>query len=283
MTVVAACQLGLVVGEVAANRARARTAIETAASAGAQLIVLPELTPSGYVFSDATEARTLAEPVDGPTITEWRELSHRLGVIVVGGFCELGADGVLYNSAVIIENGALLASYRKAHLWDGETLIFTAGNQPAPVADTAIGRVAVMICYDAEFPEWTRMVGLAGADLLALPTNWPRAVRPDGERPMEVIRVQAAAAGNHLFIVAADRCRVERGVAWVGGSLIVDPDGYPLDGPVVADEQRILYADIDLVAARNKAITAHNDVLADRRAELYDLRQPQTDAVSEAT
>jgi predicted amidohydrolase len=72
-----------------------------------------------------------------------------------------------------------------------------------------------------------------------------------------------------VFIAVADRCRAERGVSWVGGSVIVGPDGYPLAGPATADEQVILVADCELARARDKRISTHNDVFADRRPLLY--------------
>ena len=74
---------------------------------------------------------------------------------------------------------------------------------------------------------------------------------------------------NRLFIAVADRCRAERGVSWVGGTVIVDPDGYPLAGPVTADRQAVLTATCDLAQARDKALSTHNDVLTDRRPALY--------------
>jgi predicted amidohydrolase len=126
-----------------------------------------------------------------------------------------------------------------------------------------------MVCYDLEFPEWVRAAALAGADLLAAPTNWPAEPVPPGERPVMVVNVQAAAAVNRIFIAAADRCGTERGVAWVGGSVIAGPDGYPLAGPVAADQPRILTADCDLSRARDKANSPRNNVHADRRTELY--------------
>ena len=81
--------------------------------------------------------------------------------------------------------------------------------------------------------------------------------------------MQASAATNGVFIAVADRCRDERGVSWVGGSLIVSPAGYPLAGPALADEPAVLTADCDLAAAADKRITTHNDLLADRRPQLY--------------
>jgi predicted amidohydrolase len=269
VTRVATCQLELAVGQLGRNRDQARAAIERAAEAGAEVIVLPELTPSGYVFHDAAEARELAEAADGPTVQQWQQLSAGLATVIVGGFCERGPSGAVFNSAVIIDHGRLRAVYRKAHLWDRETLIFTPGSDRPPVVDTRAGRIATMVCYDLEFPEWVRLAALDGAQLLAAPTNWPLGPRPAGERPMEAVRVQAAASVNRIFIAAADRCGSERDTDWVGGSVIVDPDGFPLAGPVAADVATELYADLELELADSKQLSAHNDVLADRRLDLY--------------
>jgi predicted amidohydrolase len=270
MTLVAACQLGLAVGEAEANRAAAAAALEEAARRGAELVVLPELCDSGYVFTDEAEARALAAPVaDSPTLREWRALASRHAMAIVGGFCELGENGLLYNSAALVSPDGILAVYRKAHLWDAEKLIFTPGDAPPPVAALPFGRVGLMICYDLEFPEWVRLPALDGAEIIAAPVNWPAMPVPAGERPCEVVRVQADACMNGVFIAVADRSRVERGVSWVGGSVIVGPDGYPLAGPAARDTRAVLAADCDLARARNKQISTHNDVLADRRPLLY--------------
>lgn len=265
----AACQLSLSVGDVEGNRRLARAAVEEAAAAGARLVVLPELTPSGYVFTDAAEARSLAEPLDGETVREWGELARRLDLVLVGGICELGPEGELRNSAVLLDPSGLRAVYRKAHLWDRESDVFVPGGDQPPVIDTAAGRVGLLVCYDLEFPEWVRRPAVAGAEVIAAPTNWPTEPRPDGERPMEVVRVQAGAAVNRVYVVAADRCGRERGVDWVGGSVIVGPDGYPMAGPVAADCPELLVADLDLLAARSKVVGTRNDVFADRRPDLY--------------
>ncbi len=265
---VAACQLSLRIGETGHNRAAAREAIAIAAGQRAGIVVLPELVPSGYVFSGAAEARSLAEPADGPTISEWQRLAARHNLVIIGGFCELGESGELLNSAAIIDPGGTRAVYRKAHLWDAEQDVFTPGDREPPVVDTACGRIGVMVCYDAEFPEWVRKPALAGADLLAVPTNWPAEPRPAGERPMVVLNVQAAASANRIFIAAADRCGTERGVTWVGGAVIAGVDGYPLAGPARAGQPAVLVADCDLSLARSKANSPRNDVHADRRPAL---------------
>jgi predicted amidohydrolase len=265
---VACCQVRLAVGDIDGNRDRVRRAVEAAAAAGARIIVLPELANSGYVFTDAAEARSLAEPVDGSTVTGWSELARRLDVVLVGGFSELDPDGRVRNSAVVVDATGVRAVYRKAHLWDREKFVFTPGDAPPAVVDTAHGRIAVMICYDLEFPEWIRLAALQGAQLLCAPVNWPQLPRPEGERPSEIVRVQAGAATNRIFIAVADRAGDERGVGWVGGTVIVDPDGWPLRDLVLGREATVT-ATLDLDAARDKRISEHNHVHTDRRPELY--------------
>jgi predicted amidohydrolase len=265
---VACCQIHITVGDADGNRVRVRRAVEAAAAAGARIVVVPELANSGYVFTDAAEARSLAEPADGPTVSGWAELARRLDVIVIGGFCELDPDGKVRNSAVVVDAGGVRALYRKAHLWDREKLVFTPGDAAPPIVDTAHGRIAVMICYDLEFAEWIRLPALRGAQLLCAPVNWPRLPRPAGERPSEIVRVQAAAATNRMFIAVADRIGDERGVGWVGGTVIVDPDGWPIGG-LELDREMTVVADLDLETARDKRLSEHNDVHADRRPELY--------------
>jgi 5-aminopentanamidase len=270
--VVAVAQLALTVGEPDANRQAARAAVAEAAAAGARLVVLPELSDSGYVFSDADEARSLASPAaSNVTLREWGSLAAAHDLTIAGGFCELGPDGTLYNSAAIVDASGTRAVYRKAHLWDAEKKIFTPGDDAPPIVELPFGNVALMICYDLEFPEWVRLAALSGADLIAAPVNWPASgsPAPPGERPGEVVSAQGAASANGVFIAIADRCKNERGVDWVGGSVILRRGGYPLAGPVCADRAAVLTAAIDLRLARDKRISERNDLFADRRPDLY--------------
>jgi predicted amidohydrolase len=269
---VAVCQLAPVVGDLDGNRERALAAIDAAADAGARVVVLPELAASGYVFHDADEARTLAEPPDGPTVSGWAGRAAARGLVVVGGFAEQAGD-TLRNSAALVDATGLRAVYRKVHLWDRESLVFTPGDAPPAVVDTPHGRIGVIVCYDLDFPEWVRAAALQGAELLCVPTNWPREPRPAGERPMEVLRTMVAASTNRMAIAACDRCGEERGVEWVAGSAIAGPDGWLLAGPPAGAEPALLLADVDLRAARDKAIGPRNDALADRRPALYGQRR----------
>ncbi|VVP74003.1 (R)-stereoselective amidase [Pseudomonas fluorescens] len=270
-TVVACCQLAPRIGDLAYNRTLTERAIRRAALQGAQVVVLPELVQSGYLFADRFEALSLAETVDGPTLQLWQALARELNLVIVGGFCERLPGDELANSAAMIDANGLRAVYRKAHLWDAEKDIFTAGDAPPPVVETVHGRLGMLICYDLEFPEWVRLAALAGADLLCAPVNWPDGPRPQTERPAEVLRVQANASVNRMFIAACDRYGHERGVGWVQGSVIVDADGYPLAGPAEQGGEQMLLATLNLAEARNKRISARNDLHLDRRPQLYGL------------
>src|SRR4051794_40448725 len=111
---VACAQLAPVIGDLEGNRQRACAAIE---AADAELVVLPELMTTGYVFESGDEARSLARPTE-EAVRPWVEVAGER--IVVGGYAELGEDGRIYNSAAIVDGGGVLARYRKVHLWDAE-------------------------------------------------------------------------------------------------------------------------------------------------------------------
>jgi predicted amidohydrolase len=266
-------QLEPVIGDPRHNRGLSLDAIEQAAAGGAEVVVLPELTNSGYMFDSAEEAALLAIGVDDPLIGAWAAAASRHGLVLAAGFCERGEDGQTYNSSVVIDPGGVRAVYRKLHLWDREKLWFRPGDTLPPVLDTPAGRVSVVICYDLEFPELVRTVALAGTDLLLVPTNWPLADRPADERPGEVLNAMMAARINRMAIAAADRGGVERGQPWTGGSTIIDSDGWAVgENPWRVEEPRRpgpLFADLDLMRARDKRWTELADVFADRRPELY--------------
>jgi predicted amidohydrolase len=240
-------------------------------------VVLPELAACGGVHTTTEQAAAVAEPLDGPTVTLLSELSRRHGCVLVAGLAETGESGTTHNSAVVLDRGALVATYRKAHLWGAEKRAFEAGSQPPAVVDTSAGRVGVLVCYDLEFPEWVRLAAEAGAEVLAVPVNWPLRPEGDPQRPFEVVKAQAAAVTYRVNIAVSDRCGVEAGVDWYGGSLVCDVEGNLVAGPACATGRSagrtatptVLAAEVDLRAARDKRIGPFNDALRDRRPELY--------------
>jgi len=121
---VACCQIAPRVADPDYNMGLCTEAIRSAATQGAQVIILPELAQSGYVFEGPAEARSIAQTVDGVALKAWSALARELDVVIVAGFCEAAISGEIYNSAALIDTTGVRAVYRKAHLWDREKEIF---------------------------------------------------------------------------------------------------------------------------------------------------------------
>ncbi|PTR23535.1 putative amidohydrolase [Rhodococcus sp. OK519] len=240
-------------------------AIETARARGADIVVLPELCLSGYMFDTMDEARSCAIKPEHPVFTRWaRALAGSPGV-VVGGFAERSGPE-LHISAAVVDATGVRAVYRKTHLWNSEKRFFAAGTEAPPVIDTAFGRVGVLICYDLEFPEMARSLAMRGADLIVVPTNWALDARPYGDEPPQVMLARAAARINHVHVACADRAGRERDQEFTGGSAIIDTAGWVLDTP---DADGFAHATLTLSSARDRQISGVNHVFGDRRPELY--------------
>lgn len=270
-------------------RQRTLAAVEREVDLGADIVVLPELAFSGYVFAGREEALARSEELTGPTSEELIRIARQSGreVLVIYGFCERDGEGGLHNAAAIVGPSGVLGSYRKLHLWGDEKRWFEAGRKLPPVIETAHGRIAVAICYDIYFPELSRHLALAGVDLLAVPTNAPRnqpgAPTPPAAggfpQPIQLSIYSTTAHLNGIYIAACDRCGHERGVEWVGASGIFDCHGWPLTTPPAGYGEGALRADCSLTAARDKSRGTQNNLLADRRTDLPELtlsREPET-------
>lgn len=268
---VACVQMEPRVGFKPDNIARSVSWVERAAANGAKLIVLPELTSSGYVFNSREEAFSLAESaIDGEAVRAWCEAAERLRVYIVAGFAERAGDK-LFNSAAVIAPNGLLGTYRKLHLWGDEHLFFEPGDQGLPVFHTKFGRIAALICYDGWFPEAYRVLAMKGVDLVAVPTNWvPMPGQDTKHLAMANMLAIAGAHSNGLNVACAARIGVERGQSFIGQSIVVGPNGWPVAGPASQNEEEILFAKLNLKASRQaRRLNAFNDVLGDRRDDVY--------------
>jgi predicted amidohydrolase len=266
---VACCQIAPDVERPDHNPELALSAIAGAIDAGAQIVVVPELVNSGYVFTSLDEARVAATGADGELLAGWAREAARGDAVVVGGFCERAPDGRLHNSSALVDGDGVRAVYRKLHLWGEEPRWFAPGEQPAPVVQTRHGRIGLAVCYDIEFPELTRGLALAGAELIALPVNWPLDPRPAGERPILHSLAMMTAYLSKVYVAVCDRCGTERGLEFEGGSVIAGPDGWLRAGPVADRGVQTLIAEGDLTGAREKRNGEHNDAFADRRPAYY--------------
>jgi predicted amidohydrolase len=266
-------QLAPVLGDLEGNGRSVLAAVERAVEDRVDVLVLPELATTGYVFRDADEAATVAVTADDPLFARVAGALDGTDTVVVVGFCE--RDGrVLRNSVAVVDRTGVRTVYRKTHLWDRETLVFTPGDAAPPVVDTAHGRIGVLVCYDMEFPEMPRMLALAGADLIAVPTNWPVGDHPERDRVAEVIAAQAAARTNGVFIACCDRAGTERGQDWNEASVIVDQFGWVAAETEAGAGATAITVDVFPALARDKSTSPHNDWIGDRRPELYDRKVP---------
>lgn len=142
------------------------------AALDADLVVLPEMAATGYVFPDAAAVRAVAEPPDGPTLAALAPVAKARRCWLVCGFPELAADR-LFNSALVIDpSGALRATYRKTLLYEADVPWATPGDSGYVAVDTDAGRVGVGICMDLNDDRFVDWVRATAPDAIAFPTNW---------------------------------------------------------------------------------------------------------------
>lgn len=269
---VACVQMEPIIGKKQENLEKSRLLIEEAARMGARLIILPELANTGYVFETREEAFEQAEEIpSGESCNFWSQIAIRLGVTIVIGIAEREQDR-LFNSAIVTGPIGFIGKFRKIHLWGEENLFFEPGNLGFPIFHTPLGRIGVMICYDGWFPESYRLLAMQGADIVCVPTNWiPLPGQDPSREAMANILAMASAHSNSLFVAAANRVGTERGQPFIGQSLIVSHTGWPVAGPASAQEEEIIFAELNLSDARRKRNwNAFNQVLRDRRTDIYD-------------
>jgi len=246
---VAVAQQNAVLGDARENARRAENAIQNAADRGAALVVLPECYLTGYVTNSREQALAIAIAPDGPELQSLVRACQRLGMHAIVGFLER-AGAQVFNSVAVIGPSGVIGAYRKRHLpFMGADKFVTVSEETEPqIFDTAVGRIGIAICYEIRFPEVMRTLALAGADLIALPTNWPVQANILADH---FTRVRAAE--NFVYFLVANRGDSEEGVNFLGDSQIVNPLGEVL---AKADsEEALLIAEVDLDRARDKTIT----------------------------
>jgi predicted amidohydrolase len=266
------------VGEITENRRKSVEWIERAVDEGADLIVLPELANSGYVFNSRLEARNNSEPIPGgATCQQWIDLAREHNIYIVGGYSEQDND-LLYNSSVLVGPSGYIGTHRKVHLWNEEKFWYEPGDE-VEVFNTPIGRIGMQICYDQWFPELTRIQAVKGADIIVEPTNWVpiNEYEQSGKMgPDELARANYLAVSNAhvntVWFACADRTGVEREQPFLGRSIIIDPAGNAVAGPASQDDDELLLAkDCNLTdARRDKNWNGMNVLPRDRRTDLYD-------------
>ena len=249
-------------GQVEQNVSRAIDMIE---STDADLIVLPELFSTGYLFPDRRVLSELAESVPaGPTFRRMSDLAISTNSIIVFGIAEKVGDK-LYDSSVCVAPEGCCHIYRKLHLFAGEKAYFDPGDLPLRAYDVNDCTLGMMVCFDWIFPEVCRVLALKGARVICHPVNL---VLPYCQDVMRARSIE-----NQVFTVTANRFGTEsqggKNLTFTGRSQIVAPNGEVLARADESDES-IQVVDVDLHLAESKQVTEQNDIFADRRTRFYN-------------
>lgn len=248
----------------AANLAALREHVRAAAEAGAQVVLAPEYSMFAVGRLDGRVVAA-AEPLTGPFVTGLGAVAREFGVHLVAGVVEstgtAAAPGDRIRNTLVAmgPDGALATLYRKVHLYDAFGFVESEVVEPGPIAEPALFESGGVIfgmqtCFDLRFPEGSRRVAAAGAQVLLLPAQWIPG--PDKVDQWTTL-LRARAIENTVYVAAADQA-AHRGA---GASMIVDPAGHVL--AELGDEPGVLTATVD--TAHLAQVRAANPSLSLRR------------------
>ncbi|MCD6486702.1 MAG: acyltransferase [Syntrophobacterales bacterium] len=230
----------------------------------ANLLVLPELFNTGYLFTSKEEVASLSEEIPhGKTTRMLCDVAKDKGIFIVGGIAEKSGNRI-FNSAVLVSPEGYIGRYRKVHLFFEEKLWFDPGDEGFIVYDAGTCKLGMMICFDWFFPESMRALSLMGADIICHPANL---VMPFCQYAMKTRCLE-----NHVFAITANRTGTEsrgkKSLHFTGGSQVTGPDGRILCRAGEDSEETVI-AQIDVKAARDKKINFYNNLFDDRKPEFY--------------
>lgn len=262
------------------NRATALALTEQVVDAGAQLVLPHELVSTQYfpAFPVDNAFFDLAEPIDGPTVTQFRELAARREVAILVPWFERAESGRYFNTTVLVDDrGEIIGTWRKVHIPRvqvpaGATTIevdekyyFEEGHVAYEVVSWRGVQIGVLICHDRHFPEAARALALQGADLILVPST-SRGI-PDSADPVSTWRTElgAMAIQNCLFVAATNRTGVEGEQEFLGASLIVSPAG-----DTMLDLGRETgFGTATIESSESERVRRARGFFRDRRPELY--------------
>lgn len=252
-------------GKKEKNLATIKKNVAKAKRKGAQLVIFPELSLTGYVVRD--QIYELAERIPGPSTTVVEKLAKESGLHIIFGMPETSekTQATLYNSAVLISPNGLIGKYHKIYLPTHsifeEKRYFRPGYQIA-VYDTELGKIGLTICYDIYFPEVTRLIRLMGAQLIVCIS-----ASPGIRRSFFETLTAARAIENTAFLAYVNRAGIEDGLQFWGGSRLIGPSGKIIKGARY-DEEDFLVAEINYADARH--VETFVPTLRDLRPEFFN-------------
>ncbi len=253
-------------GDIESNTGRVE---ELVSNKDFDLLVLPELANSGYLFSKWDELEKLSDKIpSGKFCTALKNIAKSKNAFIVSGICESSGND-FYNSSVLVYPNGEIKTYRKVHLFLDEKKWFKPGDLGIEVYEISSSKfgsvkVGMMICFDWIFPETARTLALKGVQIICHPSNL---VLQYCQTAMF-----ARAVENHVFTITANRTGKDvnggKELNFTGSSVILDPKGnYLKRGSESGEECTII--EIDPAIALDKNITELNNIFDDRRDDIY--------------
>lgn len=262
---IALAQISCRQGDKKENIRRIEQKATEARQEGADLVIFPELSLTGYTMRD--QIYDLAETIPGPSTTVLEQLARKTHTHLVFGMPELTQKGraTIYNTSVLVGPRGFIGRYRKIYLPTHsvfeEKRYFRPGYRPA-VFETDLGKIGLIICYDVFFPEVSRLTRLEGAEIIVCIS-----ASPSTRRTYFEILTKARAIENTVFVAYVNLVGVENGLHFWGGSRLIGPDGKVLAKAKLHDEdlvvEEINYTDI-------RPIESFVPLMKDLRPELFD-------------
>lgn len=270
--------------DIRANIEKLKRNIRFVAEQGAELIVLQEL-HNGLYFCQEENVNIFdqAEPIPGPSTTEFGELARELGIVLVLSLFERRAPGLYHNTSVVLErDGSIAGKYRKMHIPDDpayyEKFYFTPGDLGFEPIDTSVGRLGVLVCWDQWYPEAARLMAMKGADLLIYPTaiGWEssdEATEKTRQSDAWQLVQRGHAVANGLPVVTVNRVGHEndptgqtKGILFWGRSFVAGPQGELLAELGLEEECSIVEVDLK----RSELVRRWWPFFRDRRIDAFE-------------
>lgn len=229
-------QFDIAQGDKDANLKKMLAMIQDAGKENADIICFPELAYQGY-YPKSYELQQMAEPVDGHFVNEISKAAKENKIHVIAGYAEsVDVPGIMYNSCVFVDDeGQTIGNMRKVNAWGKEKLKFCEGEK-FPVIKTKFGKVGMLICYDVEFPEPSRIEALKGAEIIFVSAVW--------SNPAEG-RWHIDLAGNALFNLLFMAGANPVGDNCCGSSKVVGPNG-DVRAEASKEDEALLICEVDL-------------------------------------
>jgi predicted amidohydrolase len=255
---VAQIQFSPILGEIEKNSSKVEMLINRCV--GSDLIILPELADTAYNFINKDHALMVSKAIDeNPFVKMLLSQSKKLNTSIVSGISEK-IGNKLFNSSILVSPKGIIGKYSKIHLFLNEKDIFEEGKGGLDVFEIGDIKIGMLICFDYLFADVWSILAEKGADIIAHPSNLVT------YNAFKVVPAQAIM--NKVFIATSNRIGDDRGLEFAGKSFMVNPSG-EIISEASAENEEVLFSEIDINQSKNKMITDRNHVFKDKRPESY--------------